>query len=108
MKKNVIVFFGIVVLVATAVVFISSCDLDLKGGMFELLNDTGGTIYYRFSTDSAVNSVSYSLSSGAKATLKLSKDGKVYYAWSTSMYGYGIHSGVEEVSGGEVVTIRAY
>lgn len=105
--KNIIKFFGVIALAAIVGFSLLSCNLESKGGTFELVNDTGGTIYYRLSTSSSVNSVSTSLSNGYKSTLKLSEDGKVYYGWGYSLYGY-IYSGVKEVSGGDTVTITAY
>ncbi len=108
MKKNAIVFFGIIALIAMVVVSISSCDLELKGGTFELVNNTGVTIYYKLSIDSSVNIVDYPLSNGEKATLDLDEDGKVYYGWGYDWYALIIYTGVKQVSGGETVTVRAY
>ncbi len=119
--KNIIRFFGnlnkaqcvkvpilLITLAAIAAFSITSCDIESKGGTFELVNGTGVTIYYRFSTSNSVNSVSTSLSDGSKATLKLSEDGKVYYAWAYSISSFYLNSGVEDIAGGETVTITAY
>ncbi|HCC36874.1 MAG TPA: hypothetical protein DEQ14_04275, partial [Treponema sp.] len=94
--KNIIRFFGIIAITAIAGLSMVSCDM--KGGTFELVNGTGGTIYYSFSTSNSVNSVSYALSDGSKATLELSEDGKVYYAWATSQYSLFVHTGVEDIA----------
>ncbi len=105
--KNMVKFFGIIALVAIAVVSISSCDLDLKGGKLVILNDTGGPIYVRFSETSPITSVSSAaVSNGSTASMTRNKDGRIYYGWARSLSGV-IYTGVEEVSGGKTVTIRA-
>ncbi len=102
--KNIIRFFGIIAITAIAGLSMVSCGM--KGGTFELINNTGGAIYYSLSTSGSVNSVSYTLPDGSKATLDLSEDGKVYYAWA-SIYSPFVHTGAKDVAGGEIVTVTA-
>lgn len=96
----------LVLLAVIAGICMSSCTMELKGGTFELFNDTRGSIDYILST-SPISSVNFlTLSSGKTATLNVREDTKVYYMWRPSN-SITPRTGNKEVTGGQRVRVTA-